>query len=55
MKLLVLLSAIPIWFFVGLFLYGFLSDQMGVSERASKVLAWGLPPLIFAAWVYSGR
>jgi len=52
---LAILSALPIWFFAGLFVYGFLSDDMGVGDKAARIIGWGAPLLIFFAWVTSGR
>lgn len=55
LQVLVLISALPIWFFAGLLLSSFLSEQMGVSEKPARIIGWIAPLLIFFAWVFSGR
>lgn len=52
---LVIISALPVWFFVGLLLSGFLSEQMGVGEKPARIIGWAAPLVIFIAWVVSGR
>lgn len=52
---LAIISALPIWFFAGLLLSGFLNEQMGVGEKAARIIGWAAPLIIFIAWVVSGR
>lgn len=51
---LAILSALPIWFFSALFLYGFLSDHIGVGDKTARVVACGATGNILA-WMASGR
>jgi len=52
---LIILTALPMWFFAGLFLSGFLSDHMGAGEKTSRIVGWAAPLLLFFSWVASGR